>query len=176
MREKLCTYAQDQLPGGKYWDPSEANIRHILRELKPSNNLCESILGLNDYLTKKTKVVTRAYNKGSLKAESTTGDELSQIHLITTSEELQQALKCIHADESLSAAKKRLRKVNLLKMQIKIRKFKDKRFISFLATQEDSGLYFKLCKLHQIEYEDEEEHCYFDLTLDLLNGDLKVLN
>ena len=31
-------------------------------------------------------------------------------------------------------------------------------------------------KLHQIEYEDEEEHCYFDLTLDLLNGDLKVLN
>ena len=110
-----------------------------------------------------------------VKAESTTGDELSQIHLITTSEELQQALKCIHADESLSAAKKRLRKVNLLKMQIKIRKFKDKRFISFLATQEDSGLYFKLCKLHQIEYE-EEEHCYFDLTLDLLNGDLKVLN
>lgn len=52
MREKLCTYAQNQLPGGKYWDPSEANIRHILRELKPSNDLCESILGLNDYLTK----------------------------------------------------------------------------------------------------------------------------
>ena len=34
-------------------------------------------------------------------------DELSQMHLITTSEELQQALKCIDA-ESLSAAKKRL--------------------------------------------------------------------
>ena len=31
-------------------------------------------------------------------------------------------------------------------------------------------------KLHQIEYEDEEEHCYFDLTLDQLNGDFKVLN
>ena len=50
-------------------------------------------------------------------------DELSQIHLITTSEELQQALECIHAGESLSAAKKRIRKVNLLKTQIKIRKF-----------------------------------------------------
>ena len=52
MRDKLCTYAQDQLPGRKYWDPTEANIRHILRELKPSNDLCESILRLNDYFTK----------------------------------------------------------------------------------------------------------------------------
>ena len=25
-------------------------------------------------------------------------------------------------------------------------------------------------------YDDEEAHCYFDLTLDLLNGDLKKYN
>ena len=50
MKEKLCTYARNQLPGGKYWDP-DVSIRKVLVELKPSNDLCESILGLNDYLT-----------------------------------------------------------------------------------------------------------------------------
>ena len=41
---------QNQLPGGKYWDPEPA-IKATLMKLKPSNDLCESILGLNDYLT-----------------------------------------------------------------------------------------------------------------------------
>ena len=50
MREKLCTYACNQLPGGKYWDP-EPDVRMELTKLKPTNDLCESILGLNDYLT-----------------------------------------------------------------------------------------------------------------------------
>ena len=45
MKEKLGTYAQNQLPGGKYWAPEA-----ILREIKPNNDLCESILGLSDYL------------------------------------------------------------------------------------------------------------------------------
>lgn len=31
-------------------------------------------------------------------------------------------------------------------------------------------------KSYEIEYEGEEEHCYFDLTIDLLNGDIKVLD
>lgn len=50
MREKLSSYAQNQLPGGIYWDP-EPTVERVLRELKPSNDLCESILGLNDYLS-----------------------------------------------------------------------------------------------------------------------------
>ena len=50
MREKLCSYAQKQLPGGCYWDPDQ-KTKDILCELKPSNDVCESILGLNDYLT-----------------------------------------------------------------------------------------------------------------------------
>ena len=50
MREKLCTYAQDQLPGGRYWDP-DPDVKDVLRQLKPSNDVCESVLGLNDYLT-----------------------------------------------------------------------------------------------------------------------------
>ena len=49
MKEKLCPYAKDQLPGGKYWDPEPA-VEEVLRSIKPNNDLCESILGLNDYL------------------------------------------------------------------------------------------------------------------------------
>jgi len=48
--KKLCTYAQNQLPGGKYWEPEPA-VEATLKKLKPNNDLCESILGLNDYLT-----------------------------------------------------------------------------------------------------------------------------
>lgn len=50
MKEKLSSYAEDQLPGGCYWEP-EQEVQDVLRELKPSNDVCESILGLNDYLT-----------------------------------------------------------------------------------------------------------------------------
>lgn len=50
MRKKLCSYAHNQLPGGTYWDP-EPSVKSILKELKPSNDFCESILGLNDYLS-----------------------------------------------------------------------------------------------------------------------------
>ena len=41
---------KNQLPSGQHWDP-EVCVRKVLAELKPSNDLCESILGLNDYLT-----------------------------------------------------------------------------------------------------------------------------
>ena len=49
MKAKLCSYANNQLPNGKYWNPT-GNIKAILEKLKPSNDVCESILGLNDYL------------------------------------------------------------------------------------------------------------------------------
>lgn len=49
MKSKLSSYAQNYLPGGIYWDP-EPKIKEILAKLNPSNDLCESILGLNDYL------------------------------------------------------------------------------------------------------------------------------
>ena len=50
MNENLSSYAQDQFPGGCYWEPDK-QMQDILRDLKPSNDVCESILGLNDYLT-----------------------------------------------------------------------------------------------------------------------------
>lgn len=50
MKEKLSSYARNQLPGGIYWDP-DPSIKPILKSLKPNNDVCESILGLNDYLS-----------------------------------------------------------------------------------------------------------------------------
>ena len=29
---------------------------------------------------------------------------------------------------------------------------------------------------HEIVYDGEDEHCYFDIAIDLVNGDLKVLS
>ena len=49
MKEKLLTYAANQLPGSKYWKP-EPEVETVLCQLRPNNDLCESILGLNDYL------------------------------------------------------------------------------------------------------------------------------
>ena len=44
MQEKLCSYAADQLPGGR----TGIQTSDVLSQLQPSN---ESVLGLNDYLT-----------------------------------------------------------------------------------------------------------------------------
>ncbi len=50
MNAKLSSYAQNQLPGGKYWNPAP-DVATVLKSLKPNNDVCESILGLNDYLS-----------------------------------------------------------------------------------------------------------------------------
>ena len=50
MSDKLSSYARNQLPGGIYWEPTQ-EVESVLRGLKPNNDICESILGFNDYLT-----------------------------------------------------------------------------------------------------------------------------
>jgi hypothetical protein len=40
----------NQLPGGAYWTPEPA-VEEVLKGLRANNDVCESILGLNDYLT-----------------------------------------------------------------------------------------------------------------------------
>ena len=45
MKEKLVVYASSQLPGGEYWDPNP-DVKSVLSNIKPTNDLCESILGL----------------------------------------------------------------------------------------------------------------------------------
>ena len=59
MKEKLLSYAEKHLPGGIYWNPEPA-VRKVLTELKPSNDFCESILGLNDYLRTALPNLTQA--------------------------------------------------------------------------------------------------------------------
>ena len=53
MAQKLKTYKADQLPGGRFWSPS-TRVREMLMDLEPTNDACESILGLNDWLQKIT--------------------------------------------------------------------------------------------------------------------------
>ena len=53
MAKKLSDYKKDQLPGGKYWTPT-AEEKEILQKLAPNNDVCESILGLNDWITTHT--------------------------------------------------------------------------------------------------------------------------
>ena len=36
--------------------------------------------------------------------------------------------------------------------------------------------YNLVAKMHHIEYEEDDEPSYFDLNIDLLNGDLEVLD
>ena len=50
MAKKISEYKKDQLPGGKYWDPTKEE-KEILKQLLPNNDICESILGLNDWLS-----------------------------------------------------------------------------------------------------------------------------
>ena len=52
MKAKLSSYARNQLPGGKYWEPeSESDVACVLKSLKLNNDVCEIMLGLNDYLS-----------------------------------------------------------------------------------------------------------------------------
>ena len=50
MKAKLMDYARNQLPGGVYWSPEPA-VEKVLKGLRANNDVCESILGLNDHLT-----------------------------------------------------------------------------------------------------------------------------
>ena len=49
MKEKLKACAKDFLPNGLYWNVDDKTA-DVLKNLEPSNDLSESILGLNDYL------------------------------------------------------------------------------------------------------------------------------
>lgn len=50
MKSKLMDYARNQLPGGVYWSPEPA-VEKVLKGLRANNDVCESILGLNNHLT-----------------------------------------------------------------------------------------------------------------------------
>ena len=293
MKLKLIEYAKNQLPGGRYWEPEPA-VKAVLRNLKPNNDLCESILGLNDYLTtailnmhqmtrsnlietKKNKTMKwfqelpqkergevsslakksrsdvmklyreqeqtrnkqrqesmrRCHERRKVMREKAAREKevLSHEHLITTVEELQRALQDIES-ETITASKKRQRKMALLRLQINIRKkvlaqkitipFSQhgkqrplsviiKELAQFIVNNPHSRLdaetvlsnptslvgkeilhkfqidsdkecwfsgvvisYDVQNNTHEIVYDGELEHCHFDLTQDILDGDLKI--
>ena len=45
-------YKADQLAGGKMWDPTD-DVRKTIEGLEATNDVTESILGLNDWLQKR---------------------------------------------------------------------------------------------------------------------------
>ena len=53
MANKTRLYKADQLPGGKLWEPSESE-KEVLCDIDPTNDVAESVLGLNDWLQKTT--------------------------------------------------------------------------------------------------------------------------
>jgi len=53
MAETLTSYKADQLPGGKLWSAND-RVKKALADVTPTNDLCEGILGLNDWLQKVT--------------------------------------------------------------------------------------------------------------------------
>ena len=50
MVKKLSQYKCDQLPGGRFWEPT-GEVKRVLQP--PTNDVTESILGLNDWLYKR---------------------------------------------------------------------------------------------------------------------------
>ena len=51
MAEKLSVYKADQLPGGKMFELIDA-VRKAIEGLEATNDITESILGLNDWIQK----------------------------------------------------------------------------------------------------------------------------
>ena len=157
-------------------------------------------------------------------------NQLSQIHLITSSEELHNAIEKIE-NESMTATKKKKEVKTLLSHQVKIRKkllgqdiqikfshsgrqhplseiiqelsdYIDRHsqklspFVADPSTLVDQRISHKFedeetnevkwytgtvlgydchVKTHEILYDGEQDHCFFDLTMDLINGDLKII-
>ena len=183
MKEKLCTYARNCLPGGRYWEP-DPDEKKVLMQIKPSNDLCESILGLNDHLTtalpnlhqvsrsnlvsiKKNKAIEwldnltdkqqtsvielavesrkfvreeyketekelmkkrlqnikQAHMRREVLSKKTEleKERLSSVHLVTSSDELHQALGEIDC-QNITASKKKSLKVSFLKTQVNVRR------------------------------------------------------
>ena len=68
MRCKLHVYAKDYLPSGKYWDPPD-DVKDILQQIRPSNDICESILGLNDWLQSTMTNVSQRTKRNLIEAK-----------------------------------------------------------------------------------------------------------
>ena len=160
-------------------------------------------------------------------------EKLSQLHLITTSEELQEELRTMDR-ENISASKKRNKKIEVLKTQVQIRRKvlgqtvpivftsnRKQRLLASIVTElcdfinkstlpaqclafledpialvgrqvkqrfqdEESGITTWYCgtvidyctskRIHCVVYEGDDNQYHYDLAVDLVNGDLIVID
>ena len=58
MLKKITSYKADQLPGGSLWEPT-GRTKEIASKMVPTNDKCESALGLNDWLQRGTVNMTQ---------------------------------------------------------------------------------------------------------------------
>ena len=56
--DKMKAYKAELLPGGKLWNP-DPDTRKALEKVRPTNDLCERILGLNDWIQKRTPNISQ---------------------------------------------------------------------------------------------------------------------
>ena len=195
--------------------PNEKQVEVLDLAVKERPRVVEEHRKLEEYRSQQRK---QAMLKANVRREALRRkahqerDELLQHHLITTSTELHETLQVIDT-ESISAQRKKSKKISVLKTQIRIlgqdicivfshaRKqrplhelvYIDKNTLYSEYIQDPSILvgksiqhrfetddstvwyngfvlgYIPSSKTHEIKYEGEEEHCKFDLILDLLN-------
>ena len=160
MKEKLCTYAQQQLPGGRYWNPENLTIKKQLSTLTPSNDLCESILGLNDYLTTRipnlnqrsiSNLVEIKKNHSIMWLDSL--DDTAQAKLINLATDLRQPVSREYRNHTQQVAQERQqRMVNMhaKQMAIKMKLQKESDHLSknhLVATAEE--LHELMCEIEE---------------------------
>ena len=117
MAKKLSDYKKDQLPGGKYWTPT-AEEKEILQKLAPNNDVCESILGLNDWITMhtpnlcqvtKSTLVEVKKNKTMTWLDSLTEDKRSTI--VNIAQRKRRSVKITNKEEENILRTQRIRKI-----------------------------------------------------------------
>ena len=160
MKEKLCMYAQQQLPGGRYWNPENLTIKKQLSTLTPSNDLCESILGLNDYLTTRipnlnqrsiSNLVEIKKNHSIMWLDSL--DDTAQAKLINLATDLCQPVSREYRNHTQQVAQERQQRmvnVHAKQMPIKMKLQKESDHLSknhLVATAEE--LHKLMCEIEE---------------------------
>ncbi len=157
MNEKLAAYASSYLPGGEFWEPDPA-IRSVLSAIKPTNDVCESILGLNDYLSTaipnldqctRSTLVSVKKNQTIKWLENLPDSKQDEITLLAMKS--RQQMNEEHKNEQDEIQRKRQ------ELMIKAKKRRD--MIEMKATMERE----RLSEIHVITSEVEFEQMFIDI-------------
>ena len=135
MKEKLTDYKQDQLPGGKYWDPDD-NTKKILKSLKPHNDVCESLLGLNDWLTTCSSLVNAKQHTKSVLIETKRNKTMQWLDSVDKDKIIDLAVSERHAVQKRNRKQQEeVERKRIAKLQIDIEKAKQKQIRAKAAVE-----------------------------------------